>query len=91
MQAHRLLTELEELCSYIFTHARDGLDEETSKSEDTEQLAEELENLKDWLDIDLADTLEGYSVDSLSTEMIQDFDQSGRGADYLLGAARNRQ
>ena len=80
-------TELEELSSYIFTHARDGLNEEGSKSDDTDQLAEGLENLKDWLDIDLAATLEGYSVDSLSTEMIQDFDQSGRGADFLLGAA----
>jgi hypothetical protein len=80
-------TDLEELCSYIFTHARDGLDESDNSAEDTEQLAEGLENLKDWLDQDLAATLEGYSVDSLSTDMVEEFDESGRGADHLLGAA----
>jgi hypothetical protein len=82
-------TELEELCSYIFTHATDGLDEADYEGANIsdELLIEGLDNLKVWLDHDLASTLEGYSVESLSTEMVEEFDESGRGADFLLGAA----
>ena len=83
-------TELEELCSYIFSHAKDGLEDDSQGhfgTNSTDQLVQGLENLKDWLDQDLEATLEGYSVDSLSTDMVEEFDQSGRGADYLLGAA----
>ena len=84
-------TELEELCAYIFSHITDGLEEDEQSGfgnrEPEAQLVEGLENLKDWLDVDLEDTLEGYTVESLSSDMIQEFDQSGRGADHLLGAA----
>ena len=82
-------TELEELCAYIFSHQMDGLDEDDSShgSDPEAQLVEGLENLKDWLDQDLEATLEGYTVDSLSSDMVSEFDESGRGADHLLGAA----
>jgi MYXO-CTERM domain-containing protein len=70
--------ELDELCGYLFAHFDD---------EHPEALQEGLTNLDTWLLGHLEETLEGYSVTSLSEETIDALDDRARNPDDMIGAA----
>lgn len=55
-------TELSELAGYLFEHFED---------EDTRELEAGTLNLRNWLQSNLSDTLEGYTVDNLTASVIE--------------------
>ncbi|MFH1464844.1 MAG: hypothetical protein ABIO70_10710 [Pseudomonadota bacterium] len=70
--------ELDELCGYLFAHFDD---------EYPDAMQEGLYNLDVWLLANLEETLEGYSVTSLSEETINALDDRARNPDDMIGAA----
>ena len=64
-------SELEELCSFIFSRMAD---------EETEELSKGLENLYDWIHADdnLYQSTEGYQIESLNGEDIKKLDEKDR-------------
>jgi len=63
-------TELAELCNFLFREAGEGDERE-------EYLRLGLQNLDDWLQVDIDATAEGYTVDLLEQEMVDGLGISG--------------
>ncbi len=79
--------ELDELCSYMFSHYQD---------KDTDALAAGLANIEAWLAADSVEedfetnfdaTLEGYTVNNLDQETVDGLDELQRDLTGLVGAA----
>jgi hypothetical protein len=70
--------ELDELIGYFFTHAMD---------EEEDYLQVGADNLSAWMDEHLAETLDGYEVNTLDQATLDGLDGTERPANALLGAA----
>ncbi|MDP6934594.1 MAG: hypothetical protein QGG40_16850 [Myxococcota bacterium] len=70
--------DLDALCGYLYAHALD---------EDPAELEAGLDNLAAWLDTQLDETLEGYTVSNLDQDTVDNLDEQTRDLDGLVGAA----
>ena len=69
---------LEDLASYIYHH---------TGNEDVAYVQAGLENLEVWLDGNLAEAVEGYTIYNLADEAVDSLDGTDRSVDDLIGAA----
>ncbi len=70
--------DLDQLCNYLYSHMPD---------DDPEYLQVGLESLLSWLDVNIDETYEGYSVSALSQETVQALDDLERDVEDVEGAA----
>lgn len=70
--------ELDELCAYMYNHMSD---------EDDDYLAAGVVNLDAWLEVNIAETTEGYIVQNLDQDTVNNLDDQERDLTGLVGAA----